>query len=224
MVFAMLLVLHPTAYASNDVVTDALYNEPANIQQIERTNQQIEEYLESKMITYATSRGNLNVPCYQQSSKNNCSVACLQMVIGYATGSTITQSTIQSYQTSTYGSEWNYVYAVTGGLNHYVGGYQYANTSNTNFSGSLITSIDNGKPVICQVTTVDLPNYTDGCIFDHYIVVKGYYAGFSGNNAVDQITYNDPHYSNDHFGTFTCTFAQMTACVNAHSGYYIRGT
>lgn len=27
MVFAMLLVLHPTAYASNDVVTDALYNE-----------------------------------------------------------------------------------------------------------------------------------------------------------------------------------------------------
>lgn len=221
--FVLLFGLIPSVYASQEATTDGIYNSPEYAQQIEDSNKRIEDYIQNKIATYSGSRVNLNVPLYQQATTDTCSIASMQMVIDFKS-TYYSQSTLLSHQKSNYGNEWNYVYAVTLGLNDYGLSYEYANTSNTNFTSGIVYSLDNSNPVICPVQTGYLPNYTDGTNTGHYVVLTGYWAAFSGNSYVNDIYYNDPHYNAKYYGSYTCEFTEMNNAVDAHSGYYIRGT
>lgn len=49
--FALLLTVSPTAFASDEAATDAFYNSPEHIKQIEESNKRIEEYMNNKITT-----------------------------------------------------------------------------------------------------------------------------------------------------------------------------
>jgi len=202
-------------------ITDSIYMTSEHQEKIEELKKKVDDYVNSNISTYSGVSGRLNVPLYQQTKTNNCSSACIQMVVNYLSASPYEQEDIMDYQKAKYLKEWTYVYAVTGTLNHYVGGYEHIRTSDIAFTTAIQYSIGQNRPIICQVNTAELPNYTDGKGCNHYVVATGYYFAYSGSSYRDEVYYNDPHYDEDYFGRFTCTAAQMSSCINAHSKYYI---
>lgn len=77
--------------------------------------------------------------------------------------------------------------------------------------------------MICPVIPDGLPNYQSTGNGGHYVIIKGYYVAFSGSVSTAMCMYNDPHYIDDYYGTYSCTIEEMTNANDAHSGYYIRG-
>lgn len=200
-------------------------NDPHRLLEIEEVNKRIDEYFANKISPASSSSNGLSVPLYKQDNSYYCGPASVQMAVKYITGITYQQSVLaNSMGTSSSGG--TYVYRIANEMNARCGSgtYQYAHTSEASFSGSLIYSIDKGKPVICHVKTGALPNYNYQSDTGHYIVAKGYYVAYSGSSSSSTCQYNDPHYNSNYYGTYTCSMSTMLSAINANSGYFIRGT
>lgn len=202
--------------------TQEYYESEEYLDSIEDTNRKIDDYLANRISPRSSSTVNLNVPLFQQQEDWYCSFACMEMVLEYLTSADYSQSGIASAMGAT-GSP--ILYQVTNYLNSQLGAgtYQHLTTSQYSFSNSLTYSINNNKPLLCLVIPDALPNYTTTGNGGHYVVVKGYYVAFSGTNSTTVCMYNDPHYKSAHYGTYSCTIAEMTEALNDHSGWYIRG-
>lgn len=229
LVIAILSSISSTVFASNCETSDDKnapdLNDPERLAEIEETNKKIDRYISQKKLlaTRSTATKYLDVPLYQQANSYYCAPACVQMVVKYLNGALISQSTLANNM-GTASSGGTYVYRVTQELNNRVGGYQYTGTWEYSFSNGLVYSIDKGKPVVCHVMTGSLPNYPTSVNTGHYIVTTGYYIAFSGSTSTSNCRYNDPHFNNNYYGTYTCSIAKMTTAINANAGYYIRST
>lgn len=171
-------------------------------------------------------RNTLNVPLEKQINTYYCGPASVKMVLSYL-GVSATQSTLGT-RMQTNQSDGSFVWRVTECLNHYLGAnsYEHVLTTTTPFPTGLMASIDDNKPVICHVMTRELPNYPDGRNSGHYVVATGYFwaQGGTGSSGTDAVYYNDPHYDNAYYGSYSCRWSEMTAAINANHSYYIMGT
>lgn len=193
-------------------------------EEIEKQNKISEEYFNNKRtqgigILSSGSR-RLSVPLRQQQNSYYCGPASVQMTILQLRGSSPSQQTLANNM-GTNSSNGTYVYRVAQELQKYTS-YQYTTTSSSSYSSDLIYSIDKGKPMIAHVRASSLP-HSPGAGAGHYIVNTGYMWGMSGSSAVDRVYYNDPHYNNNYYGSYYCTWSQMIKAINDRAGYYIRG-
>ncbi len=166
-------------------------------------------------------KNNLNVPLYQQSQTYTCGPACIRMALKKF-GISKSESTLTS-QLGTTKENGTYVYKVKDCLNSNLGknSYKYYLTDNTDFDNKVLASIKAGYPVICHVKPKNLPNYVNQRVPEgHYIVVSGYTIQ---KGAITQIslTYNDPHYDNNIFGTYNVSSSEMKKAINYRAHYYI---
>lgn len=191
---------------------------------VEETNRAIDNYLASTALPRSSSAMNLNVTLIKQEKNWYCSFACLEMVLEYLTSTDYKQDDIVA-EMGLNGSP--FLYQVTNYLNQELGAgsYQQLTIEQYPFANSMPYSINKNKPVICLVVPDVLPNYGSTGNGGHYIVVKGYYVAFSGSSSTAVCMYNDPHYSQDHYGTFTCEIETMEEALADHPehGWYIRG-
>lgn len=189
------------------------------------TDRLINEYMANFSQSRSSSTLNLNVPLIQQSTSWYCGPACMEMVLEYLTTTDYTQYGIASDIGLT--GDGAYVGQIVSYLNSKLGSgsYQYTTISQSSFANSLTYSINNNKPVICLVVPDALPNYGNSGNGGHYIVVKGYYVAFSGNNSTTVCMYNDPHHNDAYFGTYSCNISEMVEALSDHpqGGWYIRG-
>ncbi|MBU5428237.1 C39 family peptidase [Tissierella pigra] len=168
---------------------------------------------------YSYDSKRLNVPLRQQEETYYCGPASAQMTILYLQGQSPTQRTLASNMgTDKTGTM---VYRLAQELNKY-SRYEYTNTDSSNFVNDLIYSIDKGKPIIAHVRASSLP-HSPGAGSGHFIVNTGYLWGMSGSSSEDIVYYNDPHYKNEYYGKYSCTWSQMVKAIDDRLGYYIRG-
>lgn len=166
----------------------------------------------------------LSVTCYQQEQKNSCGPASCRMVLKYF-GTSKTEATLRTEMHELPDKDFTHIDSVTSILNKYVSGKPYKKVFNSKeaFADNLMTNIDAGYPVICQVDTRKLPKY-GGTSYKHYVVATGYMWGQGGSTGgINTVYYNDPHYMSKYYGTAECTWSEMSEAINGHSGLYVRG-
>lgn len=115
----------------------------------------------------------LNVPTYKQEKSYWCGPACLQMVIKYVTGSTISQATLAS-EAGTNATHGTYVYKMAEALRANSVNSKYYSVYDVDFDTTLRSSLDKGIPAIAHLCTRYLPAY-NGSNYGHYVVLRGRY-------------------------------------------------
>lgn len=179
-----------------------------------------EEQVYNRIVPMSVDSRRLSVPLVKQETTYYCGPASLKMVLSYK-GKSYSQSTLASYA-GTNSSEGTYVYRMKDTLNRILGNrYVYVNVNDQSFGNGLVYSIDKDYPVICHVRTGALENYS-GADTGHYVVSTGYIAGFSGNNWVSDVYYNDPHYNDRYYGSHRDTFQNMSTAIDNNAGFFIR--
>ena len=167
----------------------------------------------------------LSVSLIMQKEKSWCGPACGEMVLRYF-NKNISQTTLANENNMGTdiidGQGGTYVYKVSETLNKYLGSgtYSYKGLWDTSFYQEVIRSIDNGKPVICQVNTRELPHYNN-VARDHYVVVCGYNWGQGSGGGINNVTFNDPNYEPEYYGQYICRADEMIDAIRAKASYYI---
>lgn len=193
-------------------------------QEISELRKKVEEEIKEQGILRSGYSKNLAVPIYQQIGHSNCGAACGRMVLKYKTGIDYGEDTLaKAMDISQNGSA--YVYKVTETLESYLGknAYKHVLTSSISFGSGLFSSINKDKPVICHVKGGVLPNYNGKANPGHYVVAKGYYQNSQGMQGASTVTYHDPHYNSEYFGTYTTNVSIMQQAINNNAGFYIMG-
>ena len=202
---------------------------------IEQTNIAVDDYmatLPSPLLRAAPKMVSLNVPLIQQGTNATnkyyyCGPACTLMVAKYLdlVDSSVTQDTLagSSYLgVTSSGTSSAKIATVLNGLLSQKGRpyrYERTSTSASNFSDSIIYTLDRSYPMVLSVS--QMPLYT---VNGHFIVLTGYFATGSLNYTVQNVDINDCHYNSSYFGSYTYTLSQITTACNSNAGYFLRIT
>ena len=166
----------------------------------------------------------LRIDPIRQGAYNYCGPASAQMIIKYKkSGSTLTQKNLAgSSYCNTDNLGLTTAATITQALNKALGSgtYQYIQTNQQRFSVALIYSIDKGYPVACNVDTAYLPAY-NGISYGHWVVATGYSYGFVGASNDNDVRYNDPHYKDEYFGTYTIDWMDMSDAIKNNYDFYV---
>ncbi len=198
------------------------YNTAKYQEEISELKQKVEEYKKNASKMRAGASKQLSVNIYQQVGKINCGPACVKMILDYKTGKSYAENDLASAMGTASGVG-TYVYKITEKLNAELGSnsYKHVKTSDIRFADGLMYSINQDKPVVCHVMTGGLPNYGGKKDTGHYVLATGYYYSAQGNEGTSNVTYNDPNYDNDYYGTYTSSITDMVNAINARASYYI---
>lgn len=200
------------------------YASPERIYRIEELKEKITQCaLGNDASPYGGGRVLLEIPLYQQEKTYYCGPATIQMVLDYFN---ITKSQNEIAEVVHTDSTGTMVYRMRDGLNElgFVK-YEYVATDEIAFGTGLMYSINNNVPVICHVKTGTLPNYADGKDTGHYVVADGYmWAQGSSAGGTSLVYYNDPHYNDKYFGSYSCGWEVMEGAIERNAGYYIMST
>lgn len=164
----------------------------------------------------------LNVAITQQSNTYHCGQVTVEMTLEYLTGSAFSQTTLAA-EMGTNQNDGTGIQQIVNKLNAELGSgtYEYVSTSDVQLAGGVMYSINNGKPVICNVRTGALPNYNWATNSRHYIVTYGYNYNSQVGASVSNLYYNDSHYNNAYFGQYIATTTQMNTAINNNYGFYV---
>lgn len=225
----MILGMSICVYAKEDIDSIKLEQSPdyyseKNQQEINELKERIEKEENEKGIVRSGYSKNLSVPIYQQVGHSNCGAASGRMVLKYKTGKDYGEDTLATaMEIPKY--NFAYVYKVREVLNSYLGANSYKEvlTSSINFGSGLFSSINKDMPVVCHVNGGVLPNYNGAANPGHYVVAKGYYQNSQGMQGASTVTYHDPHYNNQFYGTYTTSVSVMQQAINNNAGFYIMG-
>lgn len=202
------------------------YYSTKNIQARKETEKKIHTFLNSfaapKIITRGSGANKLRVRLVKQENNYYCGPATAKMVLNYVVSKNYSQSSLARDMNTT-SSNGTYVYELCDRLNQDINNnqYQYVGTWESNFSNSLVYSINQDRPVPCQVRASSLPEYGSGW-GGHWVLVTGYQWGSSGSSSASNVYYNDPNYDSRYYGAKSCTVNQMINAIDDQSGYYIR--
>lgn len=170
----------------------------------------------------------LNVPLKKQMNEYYCGPASARMSL-LKFGINVKQSTIGRHAETNY-YQGTIVQKLTISLNHFLEEngktpcYYFYNAYDSNFTVKVLENLRNGVPVICHVMTGGLPNYQNNpSNTGHYIVIKGFSIQADQNQTRIYVRYNDPHYKNAHYGTYSVDINIMENAVKQNAGYFICG-
>ena len=162
----------------------------------------------------------LDVPLYQQVNKYYCGPVCVRMILKHFGMSVTENEAAKLCNAKSPGC--SYLKDLTAALNEKLKktAYYSKGTWNTSFIDNTIASIKANYPVICGVIPRYLPNYPDTNTSDgHFVVVDGYSIQ-AGAKTTIILRYNDPHYDDRYFGSYSVEYSQMEDAINAHWSYY----
>jgi hypothetical protein len=180
----------------------------------------------------------LNVPTYKQEKSYWCGPACLQMVIKYVTGSTISQATLAS-EAGTTATHGTFVYRMAEALRANSVNSKYYSIYDVDFDTTLRSSLDKRIPAIAHLCTRYLPVY-NGKNYGHYVVLRGRYIYINapgiepqsvketcGGELAQAIYINNVYYTDPFdgrpgvYGRHTVPLSVMLMAIKDNAGYFI---
>lgn len=218
---AMCMSLCVTASALGDDDTPPVFT-PAELTEINRHNQMIDDYMASSQMTRVLDRRTLNIAPVTQANGSYCGPACAYMAANYLglrdrNGNPFTQSTIAPI--IGYTGSATYSGDIARGMNNLLGRtvYELTNVRNSDLVSSLAYGINHDFPMFINV--LNLPNYstpTSG----HFILGVGYSIYTQGSVTYSNVVYNDPRigYGNQ----YTITGEQMVDACLSNAGNFVR--
>lgn len=194
---------------------------PQEMQDIIATNQAISNFLDNRPQTRASDKKILPMTAIKQENNYFCGPATACMIAKTLGLGNYTQTEMKGIlKTTTDGTSSD---QMANGLNSLLqsakmpGRYQKTDTGKSNFTNSIVYSINNGYPVIVNVKV--MPGYS--VTVGHFIAVNGYYVGFSGTSPIREDLYIcDPHPS--FYGSYTYTIDEIKTACNSAVGNFCR--
>ena len=159
------------------------------------------------------------LPLIRQETEYNCGPACSQMVLA-GRGIIKAQEEIAAAEgASERGTD---PARLASCLNEWLSrdgaaGYRVYRAKTDDFLAIAGRSLRAGRPVICIVNPSFLPNYAgSGITISHYIVICEW-----RNQPDGFMIYNDPHFADERFGTFSAPAAVLEQAVRAAGASFI---
>lgn len=190
------------------------------LNEINRTNQLIEDFLLTRRATRSSDRRVLPMTAIQQEEDYYCGAATACMVaetlgLGSYTQdqmADILELTKDGTSSSTIAGKLNELLAESGKT----GRYQKTDTKHSNLVDSILYSIQNGFPVVVNVK--EMPEYEVSV--GHFVAVNGYYVAFSGSSSTSDVFLCDPHM--DYFGSYQYDMSVIVDACNSAVGNFCR--
>lgn len=224
---AMFLMSIPVGYANNmdDVYSQAPdYYTPEYQAELRETIAAMNAYIQSKTMARSGAQKFLSVQLEKQATEYYCGPASALMIIKFKNSrTTLTQKILAGSSYCAADSNGLTTAAtMTQALNKALGSgtYKYIQTKDQSFSSALIYSVDKGYPVACNVHTEYLPAYA-GARYGHWVVATGYSYGFTAQNYDNDVRYNDPHYDERYYCTYTISWEYMSEAISKNYDYYV---
>ncbi|MCL2046185.1 MAG: C39 family peptidase [Oscillospiraceae bacterium] len=202
------------------------------LNEIAETNKKIDDYMDifhtQSLATRSVATNILAITLAQQTSTINCGPACIYMALRYIKPNNYPTMATLTAECDTVNDNGTIVYKATNVINSYLNSnetqYQYTTTTTSSFSSSLIYSIDKNRPVLCCINTAYLTQYPSNSSSAHYVLARGYKAGFSGQNYIQDCYYNDSNYNNSYYGQFVIEIPAMVTAISMNNDHYIRAS